>query len=280
MWADCKIELCRDYDDKLLSSLTGLMKIAFPNCQFGESYYKWQYMQNPNGKVISYNAYSKDRVMVAHYAVIPIKMRFGDKTEIGVLSLNTATHPQYRGKGLFTILANKTYDYAKEHGYKFVIGVSNANSTYGFLNKLGFYLVSPLSVKIGIGNPYKKFEVKDKIRSFYDLRVLNWRLSCPEFSYSLDSNLIMGSINKPLFKTCVAPVPIEIDIEKLKLKHKRILFGLYIGLGIKTSGFYIKLPKIIKRSPFNLIFRDLTDGELPVLTESNTFFTLLDYDVA
>ena len=59
------------------------------------------------------------------------------------------------------------------------------------------------------------------------------------------------------------------------------VFNIYIGLGVNTNnGFYFNLPKFIKRSPFNLIFRDLTNGELPKLNPDNIFFTLLDYDVA
>ena len=59
------------------------------------------------------------------------------------------------------------------------------------------------------------------------------------------------------------------------------LFNIYVGLGVeKKGGIYFNLPKFVKRSPFNLIFKDLTAGQLPEITKDNIFFQLLDYDVA
>jgi hypothetical protein len=41
----------------------------------------------------------------------------------------------------------------------------------------------------------------------------------------------------------------------------------------------MKMPKFIKHSPFNLIYQDLTGGQLPGMTPDNVFYQLLDYDV-
>ena len=246
--------------------------------KFSSEFLKWQYLDNPNGKVVSFNAWSEEGEMAGHYATIPVKMKLDGKVVKGLLSLNTATHPKHQGKGLFTKLANATYDYAKENGYKFVIGVANANSTHGFLKKLGFYLIAPLEVKVGMGNPFKNVETEGKNYCYYDAETLKWRLACPAFEYTQKGNAILGSRNEPCFKTCVAPVPS--GVKETGLKSEGSLFGLYVGLGIKTSGLYVNLPKFIKRSPFNLIFRDMTDGELPKITTENIVFTLMDYDVA
>ena len=137
---DYIISFSDEYNDNLLDELCALMNDSFPNCPFGKDYYRWQYEDNPNGKVVSYNAYY-DGILAAHYAAIPVEMSFDGNIVKGLLSLNTATHSQHRGKGLFVKLAQLTYDYAQEHGYKYVIGVANANSTHGFLTKLGFYQI-------------------------------------------------------------------------------------------------------------------------------------------
>ena len=52
---------------------------------------------------------------------------------------------------MFTILAERTYQYAAENGYRFVIGVANAQSTHGFIKNLDFKLIGPLDFKIGLG---------------------------------------------------------------------------------------------------------------------------------
>lgn len=264
-----------------IAQLRGLLEVSFGKekaKKFSSEFLKWQYIDNPNGQVVSFNAWSEEGEMAGHYATIPVKMMLDGKEVKGLLSLNTATHPKHQGKGLFTKLANATYEYAKENGYKFVVGVANANSTHGFLKKLGFYLVAPLEVKVGMGNPFKNVDFNGKNYCYYDQKTLDWRLACPAFKYTQKENAILGSRNEPCFKTCVAPVPD--GITNTELQKGGSLFGLYVGLGIKTSGLYVHLPKFIKRSPFNLIFLDLTEGELPKITPENIVFTLMDYDVA
>lgn len=278
------------YDnDEQINQLKQLLYSSFGDKagKFTTEYIKWQYINNPQGKVVSFNAWTipedihVEPDLVAHYATIPITMVLGGKKEKGLLSLNTATNPNHQGKGLFTKLATETYNYAKKNGYRFVVGVANANSTHGFLKKLGFYLVSPLEVKVGIGSPYKKIDITNKNRVFYDNDILKWRLSCPQFDYVFSQNAILGNRKEPFFKTCISPILDGIEPEKVGVNYGNSMFKLYVGLGLNLGGMFMELPKFIKRSPFNLIFRDLTDaGELPVLTKDNVIFTLMDYDVA
>ena len=195
-----RIEWCNDYTKERLKQLVGLMNASFPDCKFKEEYYKWQYMENPNGRVVSFNAYAEDGQLAAHYAAIPIKMILDGKEELGLLSLNTATHPNHQGKRLFTTLADKTYEKAAELGYKFVIGVANANSTHGFLKYLGFYLVAPLEFKVGIGDIFKYADHIDKNRVYYDTDSLKWRLNNPEFKYSYGGHSIYGNRKEPLYE--------------------------------------------------------------------------------
>ena len=121
-----------EYDDALIKSVVTLFEACFDwTDKFSFEYIKWQYMDNPNGQVVSYNAFDENNNLAAHYAAIPIKMSFGNEIVPGLLSLNTATHPNHQGKKLFTKLATLTYEKAYDMGYKFVIGVANANSTHG-----------------------------------------------------------------------------------------------------------------------------------------------------
>jgi hypothetical protein len=48
------------------------------------------------------------------------------------------THKDHAGKGLFTLLATKTYDYCKEQGFHCVFGFPNENSFPGFTKRLGW----------------------------------------------------------------------------------------------------------------------------------------------
>ncbi|MFZ1687776.1 MAG: GNAT family N-acetyltransferase, partial [Flavobacteriales bacterium] len=138
-------------DDASIAAMTALLRQVFPNAaHFTEEVVRWQYRENPDGEAVGFNAWNGTE-LAAHYVTIPLLARVNDKEERGLLSLNTATHPSHQGKGLFTKLANATYEAAATQGFGFVIGVANANSTHGFTKKLGFQLVSPLCAMIGCG---------------------------------------------------------------------------------------------------------------------------------
>lgn len=103
------ISYCNYYSDGALDELVSLMNASFPDCPFCKEYYRWQYEENPNGKVVSFNAYAENGQLAAHYAAIPIKMILNGKQELGLLSLNTATHPLHQGKKLFMVSSKNSF---------------------------------------------------------------------------------------------------------------------------------------------------------------------------
>lgn len=264
-------------DEASLQEILQLMCLAFEGHaeKFNLEYMRWQYADNPAGKIVGFNAYMGDE-LAAHYVTMPIYMNINGKKTLGVLSLNTATHPEHRGKRLFTILAEKTYEYAAENGYKFVIGVANAQSTHGFIKHLGFKLIGPLTFKIGVGSNIYPIRNYTYIR-YWDKKIMDWRLKNPSMEYYKNGDVIVSPI-KPGFKKLVYHD--KDSLVSLKKLHARP-FNLYIGYGADLSkGFYCGIPKFIEHSPFNLIFRDLTDGTLPEVTKDNILFELIDFDVA
>lgn len=264
-------------DDHAILEIQQLLQLVFEKnaAKFSLEYLKWQYVENPVGPVVGFNAY-KDNVLAAHYETVPVYMNIGGEKTLGLLSKDTATHPDHRGKHLFTILAERTYQYAAENGYKFVIGVANANSTPGFIKHLKFKLIGPLDFKIGIGA--KIYAQRDFTFSrYWDKEILNWRLKNPSMKYYKNGDTIVSPI-KVGFKKLVCHNGAQ--LASLPKLHCRPL-NLYIGYGANLDkGFYVNLPKFIERSPFNLIFRDLTGGSLPEMTKENILFELLDFDVA
>ena len=99
-------------DDHSLLEILKLLQLVFPkSSKFSMKYLKWQYVENPVGIIVGFNAYYEN-VLAAHYAAMPIYMNIKGRKIKGLLSLNTATHPEHRGRKLFSILANETYQYA------------------------------------------------------------------------------------------------------------------------------------------------------------------------
>lgn len=273
---DYRIEQVK-VDEASLQEILQLMCLAFEGHaeKFNLEYMRWQYAGNPVGKIVGFNAYMGD-VLAAHYVTMPIYMNIEGEKTLGVLSLNTATHPEHRGKRLFTILAEKTYQYAAENGYKFVIGVANAQSTHGFLKHLKFKLIGPLTFKVGMGqNLYQRADYS--YTRYWDKEIMDWRLKNPSMEYYKNGDMIVSPI-KPGFKKLVYHD--KDGLVSLNMLHGRP-FNLYIGYGADLrKGFYCGVPKFIEHSPFNLIFRDLTDGTLPEVTKDNILFELIDFDVA
>ena len=273
---DYRIEQVKT-DVSALGEILQLMRLAFEGHaeKFSPDYMKWQYADNPVGEIVGFNAYMGD-VLAAHYVTMPIYMNIEGKKTLGVLSLNTATHPEHRGKRLFTILAEKTYQYAAENGYKFVIGVANAQSTHGFIKHLGFKLIGPLTFKVGVGrNLYQRKDYT--FTRYWDKEIMDWRLKNPSMEYYKNGDVIVSPI-KPGFKKLVYHD--GAGLVNLKKLHGRP-FNLYIGYGADLKkGLYCGVPKFVEHSPFNLIFRDLTGGTLPEVTKDNILFELIDFDVA
>lgn len=263
-----------------LQKVVSLQNIVYEGKHnFTEDWFKKWYLLNPMGDVISFNAFYQDE-LVAHYACIPYKMMIEGRVSLGLLDICTVTHPNHRGKGLFKQLAQTTYEYAKNNGFEFVIGVANANSFPGYMKHFPFTFVSRLDVKVGWGTNIT--QDKNKVFSVYwDVDSFNWRMKCGTANYSMKDNAVEGRY-KSVVPTFMGAFPEKLLSESIirKKRHNALLPYLYVGLGAEIKSPYFNVPEFIKPSPFNLIFLDLTEGKLPPINKDNIFFQLFDFDVA
>lgn len=103
-----------------------------------ENYFEWKYIKNPAGEVIAFEALDGEK-SVGFYGVIPEwYIVNGEKIKI-YQSMDTMVHPDYRRRGLFTSLANMTYDYINQYeDNTFIIGIPGMNSLPGFVQKLNW----------------------------------------------------------------------------------------------------------------------------------------------
>ena len=72
------------------------------------------------------------------YSLWPVNLKIMGKRVLGAQSMDTMSHPNYRGQGIFTLLAKECYLIAKERGVKVLYGFPNQNSYPGFVKKLGW----------------------------------------------------------------------------------------------------------------------------------------------
>lgn len=283
---DYKIERLDFSNPEDMQKLVDLQNAVYTGKHvFTSNGFKYWYLDNPNGRVVSFNAIYGD-IIAAHYALVPLKMKIEGRVALGLLSMATVTHPDHRGKGLFKTLAKKTYEYAAQNGYEFVVGVANANSYPGFIKYFDFQDVGQLEVLLGFKTDIhpkgeKKFEV------YWDATALKWRIGGR--SYFKDSAHVYGTKSvwhfkkAPLLKLFMGTVDADV-LDKLSINKINKLIrplNLYVGLGSNAKDMgYFSLPKFVKHSPFHLIFMDLTGSKFPKITKDNVFFQLMDFDVA
>jgi hypothetical protein len=122
-----------------LQSLVYLYKYCFNHVTSLDFLTKKYATEVFGAKFIGYLAIEINTNQVAgYYGVFPIIcIKNGTKILAGQ-SGDTMTHPQHQGKGIFTILANKTYQLAKLEKIQFIFGFPNANSFPGFVKKLNW----------------------------------------------------------------------------------------------------------------------------------------------
>jgi GNAT superfamily N-acetyltransferase len=275
-----------------LSDYAALLQDTFPEAKqrYSTTYLRWLYYENPNGLVLGFDAWDESRA-VAHYVCIPLLAYIqSDSPRKVLLSLNTATHPNYQGQGLFVKLASQTYALAAELGYDAVIGVANANSTHGFVKRLGFQLVTPLSVRVGIGSlRVDAAAVREAATDFicrWSTEAIVWRLANPHQRSRLvfQKDGIAGFAAPATSPAFVAWTERPADSNwslmpdrKLTDWRLRVFVGLVPRAAARPAA-YIGLPNRLRPVPLNLIYKPLTQGMPASLTASNIFFDFLDFD--
>jgi GNAT superfamily N-acetyltransferase len=100
-----------------------------------ETHHHWKFDDNPAGPQVLAVAEHEGRI-VGQYALWPMRLTVGRETVLAAQSLDTMTHPDYRGQGMFTRLAKEAMGYAAERGVEVLYGFPNAASYPGFVRKL------------------------------------------------------------------------------------------------------------------------------------------------
>jgi GNAT superfamily N-acetyltransferase len=266
---------------------TKLFEASFgPLAKFNQDALNWLYFGNPDGDVVGFDAWNGGE-LVAHYACVPARVELAGASVSVLLSLNTATHPAWQGKGLFTQLAERTYLAGAELGYSAVYGVANANSTPGFVRKLGFQHVRSLDARLGIGPLGVDLDVAWKeaqFRRVWSPEALLWRCSNPV-------NPVRRSLRGGVFGLQAAAIP---GLVKVHAELPNLLEGsqqpdatgrwpgMRLSLGLTPNGGgrsmrWFDIPDRFRPSPLNLIYRPL-NASLAMLDPAHIFFTFMDFD--
>lgn len=110
-----------------------------------DTFYQRKYDTTYTGTVfVGYIAFMPGDIAIGYYGVIPCFVSYdGERIKVAQ-SADTMTHPQYRLKGLFVELAQRTYALCRENGINLVFGFPNQHSYHGAVNKLGWKMTDTM----------------------------------------------------------------------------------------------------------------------------------------
>lgn len=273
-------------DEEAISQYEHLFRACFPGTtHLRAPYLRWLYQANPAGRVRGFDAFEGDE-LAGHYACIPTSISVAGREAPALLSLNTATHPRFQGKGLFTRLAAMTYEAGAKEGFKAVFGVANANSTPGFTRKLGFQLVAPLEARVGLGSLGVRWDVCEAsvgFRRVWNGPSIRWRMANPVNPVRMErrgdgSLALRARTQYPMldaYSEVMADVGSPLDATA-SFPGLRVFLGAF-PRGACSYGSYLPIPMRLRPSPLNLIWLDLT-GQSGKLDAQSVQFSFIDFD--
>lgn len=262
-----------------LETYSRLLNAAFGTDKFNTRALAWRYRDNPAGTVVGADAWDGE-TLAAHYVTCPLEAKIDGEVVKGLLSLNTATHPDYQGRGLFTALAQHTYELGAAAGYGFVIGVANANSTPGFLRKLSFHDMGRLHAGVLPLAPRRFGVAAVQYEGAWRRDLLAWRLANPDGRYAMARRgelLGVWARTHLPFVQCGAFLP-HIDTVT-PIGGTPVGATLFLGLEPRMDlRGLLHIPERLRPSPLNLIWRALGDGAPSALHRGAVALNFLDFD--
>lgn len=102
-----------------------------------EEFDRWRWFGAPDGECPMAIALDGE-VIAGFYTLWPVRLRIGDRSVLGGQSMDTMTHPDYQGRGIFTTVAKACYEIAAVRGFQVLYGFPNALSYTGFVRRLNW----------------------------------------------------------------------------------------------------------------------------------------------
>jgi len=122
---------------------------------FSDDFFIWKHLENPFGKSFAMGAWDDDKLVGLRMFMRWEFIGFNQETIKAIRPVDTVTHKEYRGKGIFKDLTLRGLDIAKNE-YNLIFNTPNQNSLPGYL-KMGWNKINIQQPFIyAIVNPFKK----------------------------------------------------------------------------------------------------------------------------
>ncbi len=114
------------------------------------AYWNWKHVNNPFGPSPVLVA-EEGGVLIGVRALMRWDWQEGTQVYRALRAVDTATHPEHQGKGIFKKLTLQLVETATQEGYDFIFNSPNTQSTPGYL-KMGWEVWGKMPLWIGIGS--------------------------------------------------------------------------------------------------------------------------------
>tara|TARA_B100001540_G_scaffold124091_1_gene110634 strand:+ start:35 stop:883 length:849 start_codon:yes stop_codon:yes gene_type:complete len=270
---------------KNINKYVNLYRRCFKNYPHykNEKYLEWLYNDNPVGNFIGIDAIDNG-LEIGQVGGIPYEFNYnGNKIKI-LQSINVCVDQKYRGKKLFSEMATRLENYARDENYSFIIAIANKLATPAWLNSISMKFLSQLDVLIGYGD----LGIKDLVlqeNDFYSLwnqARITWRKNNPYNKVSINNEKKIKFISPSILSFIQVFSYLPNDNTSIVFDKKKFNFflpHLFIGLIPKKNNknLFFKVPNFLKPSPLNFLYKDIS-GKNSIIDVKKCFFSYLDFD--
>jgi GNAT superfamily N-acetyltransferase len=125
-------------------------------------FFRWKHLESPFGRSYMLVAEADDRI-VGLRAFMRWRFRSGDQLVRAVRAVDTATHPEHQGQGIFSRLTRRAVDELRKD-VDLVFNTPNQNSLPGYL-KMGWRIAARIPVDVRVRRPIPVMREFRRLRS-------------------------------------------------------------------------------------------------------------------
>jgi GNAT superfamily N-acetyltransferase len=150
---DLDLRAYRPEDEPRVLELLGASLGGGPAGERPPEFFRWKHFANPFGRSYMLLAESDGRIAGLR-AFMRWRWGAGDRTFSAVRAVDTATHPDFQGKGIFSKLTLRALEDLRTEGVDFVFNTPNPASLAGYL-KMGWSIVGEAPIRIRVRRPIR-----------------------------------------------------------------------------------------------------------------------------
>lgn len=126
-----------------------------------ENFWRWKHVENPFGQSLVLIA-EENSELIGVRAFMQWHWKLNDKTLKAARAVDTATHPNHQGKGIFKKLTLQLIEDCKQNHVDFIFNTPNKNSMPGYL-KMGWIKAGRLPIRLRFITPFEEFFFRNKV---------------------------------------------------------------------------------------------------------------------